>query len=134
MITRQKAMRIREIAAGAAAELEDAAASQVAELFPRLTRDGKRIEAGTRICWKSVVRKAAVDLWDTAENDPDHAPSLWEAVYYVDGYRVIPETVSAAAAFDKGERGIWKGAVYESLQENNVWNPEQFAAGWNKLT
>ena len=79
------------------------------------------------------MRKAAADLWDTEENNPDNAPGLWEEIYYIDGCRVIPETVSAAAAFAKGERGIWKGSVYASLQDNNVWNPEQFAAGWNKL-
>lgn len=133
MITRAKAMQIRSLAMESAADMDDVSASSLPEMFPRLTQDGSLVPAGTRINWKGVVRKAAADLWDTRENDPDNAPGLWEEIYYIDGCRVIPETVSAAAAFAKGERGIWKGSVYASLQDNNVWNPEQFAAGWNKL-
>lgn len=34
-------------------------------------------KAGTRINWNGTVKKAAADLWDTAENTPDAAPDLW---------------------------------------------------------
>ena len=49
---------------------------------------------------------------------------------YTDGYRTIPEQVTVP--FAKGECGWWRGAVWESLYDNNTWNPEQFAAGWAK--
>ena len=133
MITRAKALQIRALAMSSATDMDDVSASSLPEMFPRLTQDGSLVPAGTRINWNGILRKAASDLWDTAENNPDNAPTLWEEIYYTDGYRVIPEAISAAAMFAKGEKGIWKGSVYESVYDANVWNPEQFAAGWNKL-
>lgn len=134
MITRAKALQIRALAMSSATDMDDVSASSLPEMFPRLTQDGSLVPAGTRINWNGILRKAAVDLWDTEENNPDNAPTLWEEIYYTDGYRVIPEVITVTTMFSKGEKGLWKGSVYESLQDNNVWNPEQFAAGWNKLT
>lgn len=134
MITKAKALKIRALATGAATELDDVNASNVPELFPRLIGDGSLVSAGTRINWNGQLKKAAADLWDTTENNPDNAPTLWEDINYVNGYRVIPEVITAALAYSKGERGSWKGVVYESTQDNNVWNPEQFAAGWKRIS
>ena len=134
MITRAKAMQIRSLAMESAADMDDVSASSLPEMFPRLTQDGSLVPAGTRINWNGILRKAAVDLWDTEENNPDNAPTLWEEIYYTDGYRVIPEVITVTTMFSKGEKGLWKGSVYESLQDNNVWNPEQFAAGWKLIT
>lgn len=132
-LTRAKALKIRSMAMEVAVEMTDPEASTLPEMFPRLKQDGSLVSHGTRINWNGTLKKAAVDLWDTEENNPDNAPTLWETIDYVDGYRVIPEVITVTTAFSKGERGMWKGAVYESLQDNNVWNPDQFAAGWQKL-
>ena len=134
MITRAKALQIRALAMNSTTDMTDAEASTIPEMFPRLKQDGALVSAGTRINWNGQLKRAAVDLWDTAENNPDNAPTLWEDISYINGYRVIPETITAGLAFSKGEIGWWKDAAYESLQDNNVWNPEQFAAGWQKLT
>ena len=115
MITRARALKIRKLAMGAAADMDDVSASALPEMFPRLKQDGSLVPVGSRINWNGVLRKAAVDLWDREENSPDNAPNLWEEIYYTDGYRVIPEVISAAAMFAKGEKGIWKGSVYESV-------------------
>ena len=116
-----------------AVEMDDVNASTVPEMFPILNLDGSLVKVGTRINWDGKLKKAAVDLWATAENTPDAAPTLWEDLNYVNGYREIPEVITVTTAFAKGELGWWKGIVYESLQDNNVWNPEQFAAGWRKV-
>ena len=134
MITRAKALQIRALAMNSTSDMTDAEASTIPEMFPRLKQDGSLVSAGTRINWNGQLKRAAVDLWDIAENNPDNAPTLWEDISYMNGYRVIPETITAGLAFSKGEQGWWKDAAYESLQDNNVWNPEQFAAGWKKLT
>lgn len=132
MITKAKALKIRSLAMDSAIEMTDANASTIPEMFPRLKQNGELIPAGTRINWNGQLKKAAVDLWDTVENNPDNAPALWEDINYIKGYRVIPETLTTTTMFAKGELGWWKDAVWESLQDNNVWNPEQFAAGWKK--
>ena len=133
MITKAKALKIRALAMDSAVEMDDVNASTVPEMFPRLNLDGSLVKAGTRINWDGKLKKAAVDLWATAENTPDAAPTLWEDLNYVKGYREIPEVITVTTAFSKGELGWWKDSVYESLQDNNVWNPEQFVAGWRKV-
>lgn len=129
-MTRDEAMRIRAIVEQAAASLDDRTASEGAALFPRLKQDGSLIKAGTRINWGGAVKRAAVDLWDRAENSPDAAPALWSDIDYRDGVRIIPETITAAQAFAKGELGWWDGHVYKSGMDGNVWVPSTPGAMW----
>ena len=130
---RSKAVSLRTAIETAAVSLDDRAASTAAALFPRLTGDGALIPAGTRINWRGVVKRAAADLWDTAENDPDHAADLWEDIEYRDGYRIIPDVITAAGAFALGECG-WRGdMLWRSKLAANVYTPEQYPAGWEMM-
>ena len=130
----EKARKMRAAMETAAVSLEDATASTAPELFPRLKGDGSLVKAGTRICWGGTLKRAAVDLWDNAENTPDAAPTLWEAVLYRDGIRVIPETITSGLAFAKGEKGWWGDVLYASTMDANVYTPEQYPAGWEIIT
>ena len=127
---RAEALRLRAIVEMAAVSLDDKTASEGAMLFPRLKQNGALVPAGTRINWNGTVKKAAVDLWDTAESTPDAALTLWEDISYRDGIRIIPDAITAATAFAKGEQGWWKDALYTSLLDANVYTPEQYPAGW----
>ena len=127
---RAEALKLRAIVEQAAVSLDDKTASEAAMLFPRLKQNGALVTVGTRINHNGVIKRAAVDLWDTAENNPDNAPALWEDISYKDGYRIIPETITAGTAFEKDECGWWKGILYRSLIPANVYTPEQYAAGW----
>lgn len=112
------------------ASLDDKTASETPELFGRLNQNGELVSAGTRINWNGVLKRAAVDLWDTNENNPENAPTLWEDVLYKDGIRIIPETITAGTAFNKDEYGWWNEELYQSLIDNNVWTPSQYSDGW----
>ena len=127
---RSEALRLRAIIEQASASLPDKEASEAAVLFPRLKHDGSLIKAGTRINWSGVVKRAATDLWDTEVNNPDNAPTLWEDISFREGYRIIPETITAGTAFALGECGWWGDALYKSLIAANVYTPEQYPAGW----
>jgi hypothetical protein len=129
-VSKDKALRLRAHIETAAEGLDDATASQAPTLFPSLKEDGSLVRAGTRINWKGVVMRAAVDLWDTAENNPDNAPSLWEDLPYIDGIRIIPDVITVGLAFSKGEKGWWYGELYESTADNNVYTPEQYPDWW----
>lgn len=134
MITITRARQLRKMIETLAANLSDADASTSAELFPRLKQDGSLISAGTRINWGGTIKRAAVDLWDTEENNPDKAQNLWEDLAYRDGIRIIPDVITAGTAFAKDELG-WRGDVlYRSTLDSNVWTPEQYPAGWVKVT
>lgn len=108
----------------------DALASTAISVYPTLKEDGELVKAGTRINWKDGIKRAAVDLWDTAENNPENSPSLWEDIEYRAGYRFIPETITVTSAFAKGERGWWMEDLYESLIDANVYTPTAYPAGW----
>lgn len=134
MITIERAKELRAIIEAATAELDDKTASGVAELFPTLSGDGSLVKAGTRINWKGALKRAAVDLWDTAENTPDAAPTLWEDIAYRDGIRIIPETITAGLAFANGELGYWGDSIYKSKLDSNVWTPAQYPDGWELVS
>lgn len=133
VVDKQEAQTIRGFIETAAECLDDATASQMALLFPGLKGDGSLVKSGTRINWKGVVMRAAVDLWDTAENNPDNAPTMWEDLAYIDGIRIIPDVITAGTAFSKGEQGWWNGDLYESQADNNVWTPDAYPAYWKEV-
>ena len=111
-------------------DLDDATASRMVEYYPEMSGDGSLIKAGTKINWGGQLKKAAVDLWDTAENSPDNAPTLWADIAYKDGIRIAPETFTAtnAAAMDEL---MWFGEhIYKSLMAGNVYTPEQAPSVW----
>lgn len=127
------AREVRAAMDAARAQLDDAAASKSVLIYPTLQYNGALIEAGTRINWNGQLKRAAVDLWDTAENTPDVATDIWEDINYKNGYRIIPETITAGLAFSKGEIGWWGDVLYKSIYDGaNVWTPEQYAAAWEE--
>lgn len=134
VVDKQEAQTIRGFIETAADGLDDATASQMALLFPGLKGDGSLVKSGTRINWNGVVKRAAVDLWDTEPNNPDNAPTLWEDLAYIDGIRIIPDVITAGTAFSKGDQGWWNGALYESKADNNVWTPDAYPAYWTEVT
>ena len=111
----------------------DAIASTAIDVFPTIKEDSALIKVGTRINWNGVLKRAAVDLYDTIENNPDNAPTLWEDINYREGYRIIPETITVGTAFAKEELGWWGDELYKSLIEVNVYTPIAYPAGWEKV-
>ena len=129
----EQARKLRPILERAVGSLDDKSASEAAAFFPKLKQDGVLIAAGTRINWNGVIKKASADLWDSLENNPDNAPNLWQDITYKDGYRIIPDTLTVAAAFEKGECGWWNGVLYRSLADANVYTPVQYPQYWVKM-
>lgn len=109
---------------------DDATASRAVEFHPEMQYNGSLIPAKTRINWKGVLKRASVDVWDTESNNPDNAPTLWEDIAYKDGFRIIPEIITATLAFKKDECGWWNDNLYQSIIEGNVYTPEQYPSGW----
>ena len=129
-MTRAEALRLRAIVEQAAESLDDQTVSTAPTLLRKLKQDGKLVSAGTRINWGGTIKRAAVDLWDTADNTPDVAPTLWEDIDYRDGYRVIPSVITAGTSFAMDELGWWGDKLYKSKLASNVYTPEQYPAGW----
>lgn len=130
---RERALELRRLLELAAESLDDKNASNCPEFFPKLTGGGSLVYAGTRINWNGQIKRAAVDLWDTETNNPDNVPTLWEDIAYKRGYRIIPDVITAGLAFAFDEYG-WRGDVlYKSKIAGNVWTPEAYPDGWEKI-
>lgn len=113
---------------------DDCTASLAPTAYPVMFYNGTLIKCGTRINWNGVLKKAAVDLWDTKENNPDNAPTLWEDLPYKDGYRIIPEVITVTSAFSNGEIGLWTdGLKYRSKKDSNVYTPAVRPEDWEKV-
>ena len=130
---KQLAARLHTVIAAGHELVDDKTASIAPELFGKLKLDGSLIPHGTRINWNGTLKRAAVDLWDTKENNPDNAPTLWEDIMYRAGCRVIPETITVGLAFSKGECGWWMDALYRSKVGSNVYTPEQYPPNWEQV-
>lgn len=130
----EKAARLHTVIVAGRELVDDKTASIVPELFGRLKEDGSLISHGTRINWNGNLKRAAVDLWDTKENNPSNAPTLWEDIAYRDGYRIIPATITTGTAFAMDECGWWGDTLYRSKLAVNVYTPEQYSAGWEVVT
>lgn len=119
--------------------ITDAVASTLPELAPEMRYTGKSIPANTRIQWDygegPVVVKSKVTVWDREDNDPAHAPDLWDVLQYRDGYRIIPEVITAELAFDLGEIGYWPpdGKFYLAKRAGVVHTPVAYPADWEEV-
>ena len=126
----EEARKFRKAMRDIAPTLDDAQASTVPQIFDGMKYDGSLIKAGTRIRWDKGLKRAAVDLWDTKENDPDNAPTLWEDIAYRDGYRIIPAVITATLAFSQGECGWEDDILYRSKINGNSFPPSVRPDDW----
>ena len=133
MKRREKFEKIHAVIVAGRELVDDKTASLAPSLYGKLKLDGALVKAGTRINWNGKLKKAAVDLWDTEENNPDNAPTLWADIEYCEGHRIIPETITVTTAFAKDECGWWNGVLYRSLVDANVYTPDEYAANWEKV-
>lgn len=129
-----QAMKLRAAMVTASESLDDKTASTAPEMFGKLKQSGALVKAGTRINWNGVVKKANVDLWDTAENSPENATDLWSDLAFHDGYRIIPTVFTAEIAFSDGETGWWEqdGCYYTANANGTVWTPAEYPSAWTK--
>lgn len=112
---------------------DDATASRAVEFHPEMKYDGSLIAAKIRINWKGKLKRSAVDIWDTEQNNPDNAPTLWEDIAYRDGFRIIPEIITATLAFSEGECGWWEDKLYRSKVNGNAYNPSVVPDNWEEV-
>lgn len=68
-----------------------------------------------------------------AEWMPDASASLYKPVgVTAEGYPEWAQPVGASDAYNTGDIVSYNGALYRSVIDGNVWNPEAYPAGWEK--
>jgi len=65
---------------------------------------------------------------------PDTAVSLYAPLLTSPSGEALPWVQPGSTnPYMKGDRVIYKGKVYESLIDNNVWSPDGYPAGWKEV-
>lgn len=133
MITAERARKLRGVIERgvAALNLPPEEAVEVVELFPEW-EIGKAYEAGTRVQHGGSLYECVNAHTSAAEWSPPAAASLWSPVSVdpVTGLDEWRQPTGAHDAYNKGDRVVYKGSIYESLIDGNVWSPETYPAGW----
>lgn len=134
-MTREKALKLRELIEKGAAFLSDADALDGLELYP-LYSVGVSYVAGTRIRYNDKLYK--VNQSHTSQSDwiPDNTPALYTEVAPEGEIPVWRRPTGAHDAYNSGDR-VWfpdhDGKVYESTYDGNVYSPAEYAAGWTEI-
>lgn len=115
--------RSQESIQAAITYLTDEQALTVQELYQEWS-PARNYKAGDRHRYNSVLYKCLQDHQGQADWKPDAAPSLWARVLIAH-----PDTIPAwtqpdsTNAYNKGDRVTHAGKQWESLADNNVWEP-----------
>lgn len=65
---------------------------------------------------------------------PDSAPSIYKAIGVTDsGIPVWVQPLGASDAYNTGDVVEYKGVVYESTIDGNVWAPDAYPQGWKRI-
>lgn len=120
-----RARQLRAMIETNAQTMEPATAKEYPELFPEWKGDGRHYEAGVILRRNGELVKVLQEHYSQEGWEPEHAPSLFADVLT----DPTGETILAWAQPDStnpymtGDKVLHNGATYESLVDNNVWEP-----------
>ncbi len=112
--------------------VDDATSSRMVDYYPEW-EPGKSYASGEKARCDGILYKCSQAHTSQSGWTPAAAPSLWDAVQYRNGYRVISETITATGAFALGEYGWWGDYLYRSTIASNVWTPDDYPEGWTQI-
>lgn len=122
-ITREEAIRLREIIEKAVPHLDDETALQGVTLFPTWKVD-TAYEVGTRVKYMDVLYRVITAHTSQADWTPDVSASLFAKVL-IPNENEIPawEQPDSTNPYMKGDKVSHNGYTWESLVDNNTWEP-----------
>lgn len=134
-MTREEAKSIVDALVALRNSATDEQAVSVPVLYPRW-KTGVAYKAGDRVLYKDILYKVLSGHASQADWTPDIAVSLFAKVLIPDS-NVIPEweQPDSTNPYMKGDKVEHNGATWESLIDNNVWEPtESLSTLWKKVT
>ena len=119
-----------------AASLDDERAMEVATIYDPWAV-GKAYTAGEFVTYGEngvgdpQLYKVAQAHTSQADWTPDTTPSLYVAIGLdAAGYPVWSQPTGAHDAYNTGDVVDYKGTLYQSMIDGNVYSPEAYPAGW----
>ena len=103
-------------------------------LYP-LWKAGAQALLGSRMQYGGKLYKCMQAHTTQADWTPSATPALWVEIAAPGAYRQIKVDMLSTEAFALNEIGWWQteGNLYKSLIAANVYTPESYAAGWQKV-
>ena len=126
-----RARQLRAVIEENAGKMTDTRALDAPELFPMWSGAGVFYEVGKRVRYEGVLYKCLQAHTAQADWTPAAAPSLWARVLIPDE-NTIPEWVQpdSTNGYKLGDKVRHKGKIWESIVENNIWEPGVY--GWGE--
>ena len=107
-----------------AQNLTDEQALEVQAIYPAWNGKGISYAAGFKVLFAGVLYKCLQDHVSQLDWMPDAAPSLWAKVLIAeDGSVPEWQQPDSTNAYMLGDKVVHNGTTYESLVDNNVWEP-----------
>lgn len=132
----QAAEQLRKALQMFAATLTDEQAMAVATVYPAWTVNtayavGAIISYGTNGVGDPQLYKVVQAHTSQAQWTPDAVPSLYDAFGLDEsGYPLWAQPSGAHDAYNTGDIVNYKGTLYKSTINGNVWPPDVYPAGW----
>ena len=124
------AMLIRQQINGLA--VDDSTALRMVEFYPEWA-SGTAYTVGYKVQYKGTLFKVLQDHTSQGGWEPNNAPSLWAEVLAGQDGTAIGEWVQPDSTnpYMRGDKVNYKGKLYESEVDNNVWEPGVY--GWVEI-
>lgn len=90
---------------------------------------GDRVRSAEKL-WKCLQGHTSQEGWE-----PESTPAMWVEIAKPGEYREIKDGMLPTEAFALGEIGWYqtKDNLWKSLIDNNIYTPEAYADGWEKV-
>ena len=114
---------VKKMLSSSTEELSDEDALNVAALFPTWSsKIGSEVAVGERLwydgkLYKVIQAHTATELWT-----PDHNPALYTEIS-IEEFPEWRQPLGSEDAYHLGDKVKHNGATWESLVDNNVWEP-----------
>lgn len=122
----ERARQLRAVIESMAADLTDEKALNNKELYPSWNGEGVAYNVGDRVRYENKLYKVLQAHTSQTSWTPKDAASLFAEVLIPDP-EVIPEWVqpSSTNPYMKGDKVKHNGKTWQSLIDNNVWEPTE---------
>lgn len=115
-----------------AQSLTDEQALNVQAIYPTWNAGNVNYIAGYKVLYNNVLYKCLQEHNSQSDWTPDAAPSLWAKVLISDPEVIAEwEQPDSTNPYSKGDRVTHNGKTWESLVDNNVWEPGVY--GWTEV-
>lgn len=116
------------------AVLSDDVALLIPEVYPVWSGNSVEYKKDMRVTYNNVLYKVLQNHTSQETWTPTSAPSLFAKVLTSTTGEILEwEQPDSTNPYMKGNKVKFKGKIYESLIDNNVWSPEDYPAGWKEI-